>query len=47
MTLQKEPNRTQDDIVDVEDAEQQEKIRDRAKAAAKVQDASTKWLAKL
>ena len=45
--LQKEPNRTQDDIVDVEDAEQQEKIRDRAKAVAKVQDASTKWLANL
>ena len=43
--LQKEPNQTQDDIVDVEDAEQQGKIRDRAKAVAKVQDASIKWLA--
>ena len=43
--LQKEHNQTQDDIVDVEDAEQQRKIRDRAKAVAKVQDASTKWLA--
>ena len=43
--LQKEPNQTQDDIVDVEDAEQQRKIRDRAKAVAKVRDASTKWLA--
>ena len=43
--LQKEPNQTRDDIVDVEDAEQQEKIRERAKAVAKVQDASTKWLA--
>ena len=43
--LQKEPNQTQDDIVDVEDAEQQRKIRDRAKAVAKVQDASIKWLA--
>ena len=42
--LQKEPNQTQDDIVDVEDDEQQKKIRDRAKAVAKVQDASTKWL---
>ena len=45
--LQKEPNRTQNDIVDVEDAEQQRKIRDRAKAAAKVHDASTKWLANI
>ena len=45
--LQKEPNRTQNDIVDVEDAQQQRKIRDRAKAAAKVQDASTKWLANI
>ena len=45
--LQKEPNQTQDDIVDVEDAEQQEKIRERAKAVAKVQDASTKWLANI
>ena len=45
--LQKEPNQTQGDIVDVEDAEQQRKIRDRAKAVAKVQDASIKWLANL
>ena len=45
--LQKEPNQTEGDIVDVEDAEQQRKIRDRAKAVAKVQDASIKWLANL
>ena len=45
--LQKEPNQTQDDIVDVEDAEQQEKIRERAKAVVKVQDASTKRLANI
>ena len=45
--LRKEPNRAQTDIVDVEDVEQQRKIRDRAKAAAKVQDASIKWLANI
>ena len=45
--LQKEPKQTQDDIVDVDDSEQQEKIRERAKAVAKVQDASTKWLANI
>ena len=42
--LQKEHNPTQENIVDVDDSEQQEKIRERANAVAKVQDASIKWL---
>ena len=45
--LQNEPNHTQNNIINVEDEEQQRKIRDLAKATAKVQDASTKWLANL
>ena len=45
--LQNEPNHAQNNIIDVDDEEQQRKIQDLAKATAKVQDASTKWLANL